>query len=206
MFVVLIWMKTHFCEENLSNTQQNLFCKLQFITGVCSKEKLVWFSFFVFRHLNRVWKSNFDIQNPQNPILTFAMSRKILFWHSKFYFDIQNSILTFALSRKILFGHSKSYFDIRYESENLILIFKILFLFSFAMNRKILFWHSNFCSGIRTDSEKPILHSKSYCCGSENPILTFKVLFWHFPIYDFPTQFCIHKRIGFPGWIFGKAR
>ena len=89
MFVVLILMKTLFCEENLSNTQQNLICKLQFIIGLHNKKKLVWFSFFVFRHLNKVWKSNFDIKNPQNPILTFAMSRKILFWHSKFYFDIR---------------------------------------------------------------------------------------------------------------------
>ena len=89
MFVVLILMKTLLCEENLSNTQQNLICKLQFIIGLHSKEKLVWFSFFVFRHLNKVWKSNFDIKDPQNPILTFAMSRKILFWHSKFYFDIR---------------------------------------------------------------------------------------------------------------------
>ena len=148
-----------------------LFCKLHFIIGVRSKEKLVWFSFFEIR---TELKTNFDIQNP---ILTFAMSRKILFWHSKFYFDIQNSILTFALSRKILFWHSKSYFDIRYESD-LILTFKILFCHSlwvgksyfdiqnstltFPLSPKILFWHS-----------------KSYCCESENPILTFKVLFWH---------------------------
>ena len=65
----------------------------------------------------------------KNPILTF----KILLWDShwvgksKFYFYLQNPISTFALSRKILFWHSKSYFHIRYESENLSLTFKILF-------------------------------------------------------------------------------
>ena len=42
--------------------------------------KLVWFSFFVFRYSNWVGKSYFDIQNP---ILTIALSRKILFWYSK---------------------------------------------------------------------------------------------------------------------------
>ena len=56
---------------------------------------------------------------------------KILFWNStyvgKCYFDIRNPILTFELSRKMLFWHSKSYFDNRTESENRILTFKILF-------------------------------------------------------------------------------
>ena len=129
--------------------------------------------------------SFFDIwTESENRILTFKIL-KILFWHSlwvrKFYFDIQNSILTFTLSRKVLFWHSlwvgKSYFDIQIST------------LAFALSPKSLFWHS-----------------KSYCCESENPLLTFKVLFWHFPIYDYPTQFCIRKRIGFPGCIFGKAR
>ena len=57
---------------------------------------------------------------------------KILFWHStyvgKCYFDIQNPILTFQLSRKIIFWHSKSYSDIQTESEILFsLMWGILF-------------------------------------------------------------------------------
>ena len=85
------------------------------------------FSFFAFRfsifELSRkivFWhsKSYFDIRTePENRILIF----KILFWHSswvgKCYFDIRNPILTFELSRKIVFWHSKSYFDIRTESK-----------------------------------------------------------------------------------------
>ena len=47
-----------------------------------SKVKLVWFSFFVFRF------SFFDIRTEsENPILTIALSRKILFWYPKSYFD-----------------------------------------------------------------------------------------------------------------------
>ena len=72
-------------------------------------------------HSNWVGKSYFVIQNP---ILTFELSRKMLFrfskiqiWHSnwveKSYFDIPNPILTVEMSRKILFLYSKSYFDIR---------------------------------------------------------------------------------------------
>ena len=63
------------------------------------------FSFFAFRFLFFVFHfSFFDIRTEsENPILIF----KILFWHShwvgKSYFDIQNPILSFALSRKILF-------------------------------------------------------------------------------------------------------
>ena len=71
-------------------------------------------------------KSYFDIgPESESPILTFAVSRKILLWYSKSYFDIgpesENPILIF-----------KSYFDIRYQSENPILTFKIIF------------WHSHF--------------------------------------------------------------
>ena len=52
------------------------------------------------------WYSYFDIRTEsENRILTF----KILFWLSKWvgisYFDIQNPILTFELSRKIVFWH-----------------------------------------------------------------------------------------------------
>ena len=42
-------------------------------------------------------------------VLTFELRRKS-------YFDIRSPILTFELSRKIIFWHSKSYFDIRTES------------------------------------------------------------------------------------------
>ena len=44
------------------------------------------FSLFVFRYSNWVGKLYFDIQNP---ILTFELSRKILFWYSKSYLDIR---------------------------------------------------------------------------------------------------------------------
>ena len=72
-------------------------------------------------------KSNFDIRTgTEYRILTF----KILFWHSKTgrisYFDIQNPILTFELRPKIVFWNSKSYFDIQTGAEYRILIFKIL--------------------------------------------------------------------------------
>ena len=138
------------------------------------------------------WHSNYysDIRTePKNPILTF----KILFWHSHWvwisYFDIQNPILTFELSRKILFRHSKSYFDIRTESENSILIYKLHPILSFAMSRNILFWlianvKLDFeCFSIFALSPKILFwHSKSYFdihTESENPISTFKILFWH---------------------------
>ena len=45
----------------------------------------------------------------------------------KSYFDIRNPILTFELSRKMLFWYSKSYFVIRTERDNRIFTFKILF-------------------------------------------------------------------------------
>ena len=48
------------------------------------------------------------------------------------------------MSRKMLFWHSKSYFDIRYESENPILILKILF------------WHSNWFGKYYFDVQIPI--------------------------------------------------
>ena len=117
----------------------------------------------------------FDIQIP---ILTLAMSRKILFWHSKSYFDIR-------------YESEKSYFNIHYESESPILTVWILFLNShwvwksyfdiqnpiltFALSRMILFW-------IRYEPENPILTSIIlfwHSHYSENPFLTFKILFWH---------------------------
>ena len=63
-------------------------------------------------HSNWVGKSYFDIRNP---ILTFELSPKIVFWYSKSY-------LSFELSRKIVFWHSKS--DL-----------------TFALSRKMLFWY-----------------------------------------------------------------
>ena len=112
----------------------------------------------LFWHSLWVGKSYFDIQNP---ILTFAMSRKILFWHS------ENPILTFAPSRKILFRHLKSFFDICSESE-------------------MLFWHSKYYIDIRYESEKAILTFKilfwtSQLAGKsyfdiQNSILTFAMI------------------------------
>ena len=90
-------------------------------------------------------KSYFDIRTElENPILIF----KILFRHSHSvgisYFDIQNPILTFAVGRKILFWYSKFYYDIRYKSEYPIVIFKILFQSEYPILAfKILFRHSN---------------------------------------------------------------
>ena len=50
---------------------------------------------------------------------------KSFFWHSiwvgKCYFDIQNPVLTFELSRKMVFSYWKCYFYIRTELENVIL-------------------------------------------------------------------------------------
>ena len=129
----------------------------------------------LFSHSNWVGKSYFHVQNPksENDILIFY----IQIWHSnwvgKLYFDIQNSILTFELSRKMIFRYSKSYFDIRTESENRILTFKILFwhsnwvaksyfdiqnpILTFELSRKIVFWHLKSYFDIRTESENDIL-------------------------------------------------
>ena len=107
-----------------------------------SKVKLVWFSFFAFRFSLFVFRFS---------LFVFRYSN----WVGKSYFDIQNPILTFELSRKMLFWYSKSYFDIRTESENRILTFKILFwhsnwvgkcyfdiqnpILTFELSRKIVF-------------------------------------------------------------------
>ena len=195
-------------------------------------------------HSNGVGISCFDILNL---ILTFELSRKILFWHSKtyfdifyesenpilifkilfwhsqwigkFYFDIQNPILTFALGRKILFWYSKSYFDTGTKSENPVLIFKNLFwhslwvgisyfyiqkpILTFALSRNILFCHLKSYFDIRTQPENPILTFKILFWHSQwvgisyfdiqNPVLTFamsqNILFWHSKSYfDFPTE------------------
>ena len=109
-------------------------------------------------------KSYFDIRTEsENRILKF----EILFWHSiwvgKSYFDIRIPILTFEMSRKRLFWHKKSYFDNRTETENRIFTLEI-------------------CFDIRTASEIEFWHSKSYFDirpKSENAILIFKILLWH---------------------------
>ena len=110
------------------------------------------------------------------------MTFEILFWHSnlvgKSYFDIRNPILTFELSRKIVFWYSKSYFDIQTAPENAILIFKILFWHSKWVGKsnfdiKILFWHSNGVWKCNFDIRNPILTFK----------LSRKIVFWHFKSY-----------------------
>ena len=62
---------------------------------------------------------------------TLILTFKTLFWDSHLVrlscFDIQISFLTLALSRKILFWHSRFYFDIRSESEYPNLTIKIVF-------------------------------------------------------------------------------
>ena len=154
------------------------------------------------RHSNWVGISYFDIQNS---ILTFAISQKIVLWHSKSYFDIGpesgNPILTF-----------KSYFDIRYESENPILTFKIVFwhlswVWKSYFDSQILFWHS-------------IWVGKSYS-DIQNPILTFKILVWHSHFWlfrliasvkigiwmskqEFPTPCECQNRIQHSNWV-GKS-
>ena len=85
------------------------------------------------------------------------MSRKIVFWHPKYYFAIRTG-------SEILFWYSKSYFDIRTDSENAILTFKILFWHSNCVG-KFVIWHSISHFHIRTHSE--------------NAIMIFKILFWH---------------------------
>ena len=131
----------------------------------------------LFWHSNWGRISYFDIRNP---ILTFEMGQKIVFWHSK------SPFLTFELGPNIVFWHSKSYFDIQNGPENRILTFKILFWHSncgrisyfdiqnsiFDIRngppppRKIVFWHTKSCFDIRTGAEYRIL-------TFEIPILTF---------------------------------
>ena len=159
-----------------SNQKQEFFPMVHSCLWCCKNEtENTLGNQYLFWHLLWDGKSHFDIQNP---ILTFAMSRKILFWHSlrfgKSYFDIQYPILTNAMSRKILFWHSKSYFDILYDTENPIWHLKSYLTFAqskknpiltFDPLQKILFWHSKSYFDIRYEPK--------------NPILTFKILFWH---------------------------
>ena len=117
-----------------------------------------WKSYLTFELSRKIlfWhsKSYFDIRTEsENSILIF----KILFWHSnwvgKSYFNIvifwhskvRKCDLTFELSRKMLFWYLTFYFDIRTESENRMLIFKILF------------WHWNWVGKSYLDIQNPIL-------------------------------------------------
>ena len=54
------------------------------------------------------------------------------------YFDIQNPILTFIIGPKIVFCHSKSYFDIRTEAEFRIFHLKSYFDIRTGANYRIL--------------------------------------------------------------------
>ena len=170
-------------------------------------ENAILISKIIFWHSNWVEKWYFDILNPnfnirtesENAILIF----KILFWHLNWVgtscFLVQYPIFTFQLSRKIVFWHSISYFDIRTESENSILILKILFWHSNWVGKshfdiqKIPFWYSKWVGKWNFDIQNPVLtfepsliivfwQSKSYFdirSESENAILIFKILFWH---------------------------
>ena len=70
------------------NTLRPLIVELLKFVNIAKPARWGWFDFrfslFVFRYSNWVGKSYFDIQNP---ILTIALCRKILFWYSKSYFD-----------------------------------------------------------------------------------------------------------------------
>ena len=160
-----------------------LFWYLKSYFDIRTQSENVLFIFKVlFLHSNGVGKCYFEIENP---ILTFELSRKMLFWHSKAYsdirtesenaiFDIQNPILTFELSRK-------SYFDILNP------------IMTFELSRKMVSWYSKSYFDIRTYSEKHISTFKilfwlSNWVGKcyfdiQNPILTFelgrKIVFWH---------------------------
>ena len=124
------------------------------------------FSLFVFRYSNWVGKSNFDIQNP---ILTFALSRKILFSYSKSSSDVRIESENPTLIFKILFWHSnwvgKSYFDIQNPFLHSHWVGKSFFhiqnpILTFELSRKILFWHSKSYFDIRNQLENRILTFK----------------------------------------------
>ena len=123
---------------------------------------------FKILFLKWVGKSYFDIQNSiftleLSPILTFELSRKIVFWRSKSYFDIrsesENRILTFKIlltwvgklfwytksyfdSPILTFELGKSYFNIVFFKIELLSYFDIRTILTFELSRKIIFWHS----------------------------------------------------------------
>ena len=129
-----------------------------------------------------------------NQWLEFELSRKIVFWHSKCYFDIRTE-------SENAIRYSKSYFDSRPMSENAIFIFEILFWHSNWVGKcyfdiQNLFWHSN-CFGNRSLTFEilfwqPNRVGKSYF-DIQNPILTFElsriIAFWHSKSYfDIQTE------------------
>ena len=144
IFKILFWHSNWLGKSN---------SKLNFDIRTESKNRILTFK-IIFRHSNWVGKCYFDIQNP---ILTFELSRKMLFWYLKSDFGIrtvsENSILTF-----------KSYFDIRTESENAILAFKVIF------------WHSNWVWKSYFDIQNPILTFESSRKIVFKIVLTFKIL------------------------------
>ena len=95
----------HFCHFAMSEIRYNAISNR--ILLITNRENMLFWHLKYYFDIRTEWKY---------AIWTF----KILFWHSHrvevCYFDIQNLILTFALSRNRLFWHSKSYFDIRTES------------------------------------------------------------------------------------------
>ena len=122
-------------------------------------------------------------------------------------FNIQNPISTFALKPKIVFWHSKTYFDIRFEAEYRILTFEILSWYSnwcrisyfviwspistfklsnFFLLSKSIFWHSNWSRISYFDIWNPILklnRGRISYFDIQNPILTFElrmnIVLWH---------------------------
>ena len=241
-------IQTHIVKFELSRKMLFSYSKSYFDIRTESEIAIIYIIKVLFSHSNRVGKSYFDIQNP---ILTFELSGKMLFWYWNYYFDIRtevenatfafkflfwysncvgksyldihNPILTFELSRKILFQYSKSYSDIRTESENRIQNL-ILIILTFELSRKILFQYSKSYSDIRTESENRILIFKilfwhtnwvgKYYFNIQNPILTFeqsrKIVFWYSKSYfDIRTErenaFFIFKiRIWHSYWV-GKC-
>ena len=142
----------------------------------------------LFWHSNWGRISHFDIQNP---ILTFEIRPDIVFWCSKFYFDIRNRAEYRILIFKFLFWHSNwgriSYFDI----QNPILTFdlgsNIVFwhqnpILTFQIGPNFVFWYSKSYFDIRFGPNVVFWHSKSYFDirnRTEYHILIFKILFWH---------------------------
>ena len=117
-----------------------------------------WFDFHFSLFVFRFWFFAFRFS-------IFELSRKIVFWHSKSYFDIRTESEKASLIFKILFCHSnwvgKSYFDIQNPILTFELSRKMLFLIqnpilTFELSRKMLFWYSKSYFDIRTESENRI--------------------------------------------------
>ena len=126
--------------------------------------------------------------------MTFELSRKIVFWHSKSYFGIRTESKNAIMIFKILFWHSnwdrKSYFDIQNLFWQWNWDWKCYFdilkpILTFELSRKMLLWHSKSYFDIRTESESRILTFKTLFRHSNwvgkcyfdirNPILTFEL-------------------------------